>query len=178
MLAGSFRLDTSRLIPRILRRKQTLLVAALILAGCGGSGAPKAQSELVRGHGFSFKAPAGWQIVRSARGAVASHGSELVQVSTFPLVRPYQAALFDRVAGELALRMKSIAQETGGTLAGTKTVTAGGVKSHRFEVKVDGHVDRYTFVLIGKREYQLLCRAGTSSNGAFCDDLLTSFRPA
>ncbi len=74
--------------------------------------------------------------------------------------------------------MKSIAKQTGGTLSGTKTVTAGGVRSHRYEVKVDGHVDRYTFVLIGKREYQLLCRVRTSSSDAVCSDLLTSFRPA
>jgi hypothetical protein len=74
--------------------------------------------------------------------------------------------------------MKTIARETGGTLTGMHTVTAGGVKSHRFDVKVDGHVDQYTFVLIGKREYQLLCRFQTSSSDAFCSDLLTSFRPA
>ena len=52
------------------------------------------------------------------------------------------------------------------------------LKSHRFDVKVDDHVDQYTFVLIGKREYQLLCRFRTSSSDAFCSDLLTSFRPA
>ncbi len=153
-------------------------MAVLILAGCGGSSEPKVQSQLVKGHGFTFRAPAGWKVTRSTRGAAASHDSELVQVSTFRLVRPYTDALFDRVGGELAVRMKAIAQETNGTLAGTKTVTAGGVRSHRFEVKVDGHVDQYTFVLIGKREYQLLCRARTSSSDAFCVDLLRSFRPA
>ena len=57
-------------------------------------------------------------------------------------------------------------------------MTAGGVRSHLYEVKVDGHVDEYTFVLIGKREYQLLCRHRTSSSDAFCADLLTSFQPA
>ncbi len=150
----------------------------LILAGCGGSGEPKAQFQLVKGSGFSFRAPVGWQVQRTARGAVASHDSELVQVATFPLVRPYTPALFDGVAGELALRMKAIAQETDGTLSAAKTVTAGGVKSHSFDVKVDGHVDRYTFVLIGKREYQLLCRFRTSSSDAFCTELLTGFRTA
>ena len=150
----------------------------LILAGCGGSSEPKAQSQLVKAQGFSFRAPVGWQVKRSVRGAAASHDSELVQVSAFPLVRPYTEALFDRVAQELSLRMKTITRETGGTLTGPKTVTAGGVKSHRFDVEVDGHVDQYTFVLIGKREYQLLCRARTSSDDAFCSQLLTSFRPA
>lgn len=153
-------------------------MAALILAGCGGSGEPKAQSQVVKGRGFSFGAPVGWRVQHSVRGAAASHDSELVQVSTFPLVRPYTEPLFERVGNELALRMKTIAQETGGTLAGRSTVTAGGVKSHRFDVEVDGHVDQYTFVLIGKREYQLLCRVRTSSDDAFCSELLTSFRPA
>ena len=153
-------------------------MAVLILAGCGGSGEPKAQTQLVKSRGFSFQAPAGWRVQRSVRGAAASHGSELVQVSTFPLVRPYTASLFDRVAHELALRMETIARETGGTLTGTKTVTAGGVKSHRYDVEVDGHIDQYTFVLIGKREYQLLCRFRTSSDDSFCSNLLTSFRPA
>jgi hypothetical protein len=74
--------------------------------------------------------------------------------------------------------MKAIARETGGRLSGPKTVTAAGVRSHRYEVEVGGRLDQYTFVLIGKREYQLLCRYRTSSSDAFCSDLLTSFRPA
>jgi hypothetical protein len=155
-----------------------LLVAVLILAGCGGSGAPKVQSQVVKGSGYSFQAPVGWQIAHSASGTSASRDSELVQVTRFPLVHTYTSALFDRVAGELAVRMKSIVQETGGTLSGTKTVTSGGVRAHLYEVKVDGHVDEYTFVLIAKREYQLLCRHRTSSSDAFCADLLTSFQPA
>ena len=155
-----------------------LFLAVLILAGCGGSSEQKVQTQIVRGHGFSFSAPAGWHIQHSSQGSAASQGSELVQVSTFPLVRRYTPALFARVANELDLRMKTIAQETGGKLTGRQTVTAGGMKSHRFDVTVDGHVDQYTFVLIGKREYQLLCRYRTSSSDAFCSDLLTSFRPA
>jgi outer membrane PBP1 activator LpoA protein len=177
MLAGSFRLDTAQLIPRAVRRKQTLLLAVLILAGCGHSSEPKAQSQVVKTTRFTFQAPTGWKVQHSSRGAAASNGSDLVQVSAFPLVRPYSSALFDRVAGELAVRMRTIAQETGGTITGTKTVTAGGVPSHMYEVKVDGHVDEYTFVLIGRREYQLLCRS-RSSSGSFCSDLLTSFQPA
>ena len=164
-------------MPWTLRGKPTLLLAALILAGCGGSSEPKVHSQVVQGRGFSFNAPVGWHIQHSIRGSAASQGSELVQVSTFPLVRAYTAPLFARVAHELELRMKTIAHETGGTLIGMHTVTAGGVKSHRFDVKVDDHVDQYTFVLIGKREYQLLCRFRTSSSDAFCSELLTSFRP-
>ena len=151
----------------------------LILAGCGGSGEPKAQTQLVKGRGFSFQAPAGWRVQRSVRGAAASQGSELVQVSTFPLVRPYTAVAL-RSCGSTSspCGWRRSPSETGGTLTGTKTVTAGGVKSHRYDVEVDGHVDQYTFVLIGKREYQLLCRFRTSSDDSFCSNLLTSFQPA
>ena len=46
-------------------------------------------------HGFTFEAPAGWKVERSARaGPPPRSDSELVQVSTFPLVRPYTDALF------------------------------------------------------------------------------------
>ena len=150
----------------------------LILAGCGGQGEPKAQSQTVRGRSFSFSAPAGWRVERSPRGATASRDSELVEVSAFQLVRRYRPSLFGRVAGELGIRMKAIARETAGTLSGPTTVTAGGVQSHRYDVQIDGHLDQYTFVLIGRREYQLLCRTRGSSAGGFCADLLTSFRPA
>ena len=153
-------------------------MAVLILAGCGHPSEPKPQSQVVNGASFTFRAPAGWRVEHTANGVAASHGPELVQVATFPLIRPYTDALFDRVAGELAVRMKGIAQETGGTLTATKTVTAAGVRSHLYEVRVAGALDQYIFVLIGKREYQLLCRFRASSVESFCADLLTSFRPA
>src|SRR6266516_6918492 len=104
MLAGSFRLDTARLLPRPLRRKQALLIAVFILAGCGGSGEPKAHFQPVAGRGFSFEAPAGWRIDHAAGRTSASSDSQLVQVATFPLVHPYKDSLFGAVERELALR--------------------------------------------------------------------------
>ena len=150
----------------------------LILAGCGGSSEPKVQTQVVRGHGFSFSAPAGWHIQHSSQGSAASQGSELVQVSTFPLVRRYTASLFARVAHELDLRMKTIAQETGGKVTGRQTVTAGGREVA--PLRRDGRRPRRPVHVRAdrKREYQLLCRYRTSSTDAFCSDLLTSFRPA
>ena len=105
----------------------------------------------------------------------ARHDSELVQVASFPLVRPYTSALFGRVAGELALRMKGVAAQSRGTIIGTHTVTVGGIRSHAYDVRVADHIDEYTFVLDGMHEYQLLCRRRSSDNGRFCDALLTSF---
>ena len=101
----------------------------------------------------------------------------MVQVATFPLVRAYDPALFDKVAGELAVRMQAIAKQTGGTLGKAETVTAGGIRSHSYRVDVGDHVDQYTFVLRGMREFQLLCRRRASHGTDVCDTLIASFRP-
>jgi hypothetical protein len=179
MLARSFRLVTARLIPGTSRAKQaTLLCLLLILAGCGGSTRPKVRHQVVSGPGFRFQAPAGWHVARSAREASASHGSELVKVATFALVKPYSARLFDRVEGELAIRMQQLAAQTGGKVSASSTVTAAGIKSHAYDVTVGDHVDQYTFVLRGKREYQLLCRRRSSHGTEVCEALIASFTPA
>jgi len=159
----------------MLRREYALLVALLILAGCGGSSEPKAAYQVVTGAGFSFQAPAGWKVEHALRRSEAASGSELVQVVTFALVRPYTAALFTRVTVELDLRMKALAQQTGGRLAGSSVVKAGGVLSHAYTMKVGDHVDEYAFVLDRKREYQLLCRRLASSSDVFCAHLIKSF---
>jgi hypothetical protein len=178
MLAGSFRLVTARLIPRGLRPKQTpLLLATLILAACGGSGAPKVQQQVVSGPGFRFEAPAGWRVEHAPRQAWAWQDSELVKVATFSLLKPYSPALFQRVDRELTARMRQVAAQTGGTVSRAKTVTAGGIRSHAYDVKVGDHVDEYTFVLRDMHEYQLLCRRKSSHSDAACAQLIASFRP-
>jgi hypothetical protein len=148
----------------------------LILAGCGGSGTPKVESQVVSGPGFRFEAPAGWRVDRAAREASASRDSEVVKVATFPLVKPYTPSLFARVDGELTVRMRQIAAETGGKLTSSSTVTAAGIKSHTYDVTVGDHVDQYTFVLRGRREYQLLCRRRSSHGTGVCKTLIASFR--
>jgi hypothetical protein len=179
MLVESFRLVTARLIPRGLRCKQTLLRAALILAAlglpaCGGSTAAKGW-QTVAGTGFTFQAPAGWKVEHAKSRVTAIHGSELVQVATFPLLKTYDATLFDRVATELRSRMLDIARQTGGKPTGRRTVTADGVRSHAYEVTAGARIDEYTFVLSGKREYQLLCRRTSADGSAFCARLVQSF---
>jgi hypothetical protein len=178
MLAESFRLDTVRLIPRAMRCKQALFpaafLAALILAGCGSSGAPKAQS--LAGPGFRFSAPGGWKIARTPRQLSASHDSELVQVATFPLVKPYRPALFAPVAAELEARMAQVANQVHGVASPNGSVTVAGIPSHSYRVKVADHVDEYTFVLRGLREYQLLCRRRSSSSDEACRRLTASFK--
>jgi hypothetical protein len=169
MLVTSFRVP-GRLLA-------ALLVSAAIFAGCGGSGAAE-QAQTLNGRGFRFDAPAGWTVKRSGRTVSASKGGDLVQVATFSLLRPYTADLFDRVDRELRLRMRQLAQQSGGSVSGSSTVTAGGSRSHAYQVTVGDHVDEYTFVLQGKREYQLLCRRPTSSGAGVCDQLVKTFEPA
>jgi hypothetical protein len=182
MLVESFRLDTARLIPRGLRCKQALLLATLSLAGfglagCGGSSEanPATHWQTVTGTGFVFQAPIGWNIERAKSRVSATRASELVQVSTFPLMKSYDEKLFGRVATELRSRMQDIARQTGGKLNGRRTVTADGVRSHAYDVTAGKRVDEYTFVLSGKREYLLLCRRKSSDGTAFCTQLVTSF---
>src|SRR4029078_6356356 len=153
MLVESFRLVTARLIPGALRPKQlTLLVAGLILAGCGGSSESDSPPVRVHGTGFSFLAPSGWKVEHGGGKAMATHDSELVQVSTFRLLKPYSSGLFPRVERELATRMRQLAQQTGGSVSQGRTVDAAGIKSHSYRVTVGDHVDEYTFVLRGRRE--------------------------
>src|SRR4051812_23525559 len=184
MLAGSFRLVTARLIPRNLRCKQALFLAAflavVILAGCGGSSAsePAGEWQSVHGPGFRFDAPAGWKVERAKSRVSATHDAELVQVATFPLLRRYDAKLFDRVARELRTRMVQIAGETNGRLSGARTVRAGGIRSHAYDVTVGDQVDEYTFVLHGKRESLLLCRRTSDQKAPACDRLASSFERA
>jgi hypothetical protein len=146
------------------------------LTGCGGSSAKQASAQTVNGPGFSFAAPEGWQLTVGKHRASAAHEDELLQVATFPLLRAYSAALFAKVELELRARMKAIASQTGGTVSGSSTVTAGGIRSHSYDVRVGDHVDEYTFVLRGTREFLLLCRRKSSSADAACKQLISTFR--
>ncbi len=155
-------------------RKLPIAVAlAVILAGCGGSSAPKAQ--LVRGSGFRFEAPGGWTVARAPHRVSATSGTERVQVATFPLLKPYSAALFDRVARELQARMSQVAAQVHGSVSTTRTVTVAGIRSHSYDVEVGDYVEQYTFVLRGMHEVLLLCRRKASSSGAVCKQLLSGF---
>jgi len=130
----------------------------------------------VRTPAFRFQAPVGWKVETQGDMTTASSDSELVQVASYPLARPYTPTLFTRVESELATRMAQVAKASGGTVTGHSVTTAGGIRSHAYTVQVGDHVDTYVFVLRGKREYQLLCRRRTSNRAEFCEQLRSSFR--
>ncbi|HEV2593144.1 MAG TPA: hypothetical protein VGU02_14770 [Gaiellaceae bacterium] len=129
----------------------------------------------VRGHGYSFNAPGGWKVTTAPRTVLVSHDSELLQVSSFPLVRAYSDGLFAKVTKELDVRMQAVARAAGGTVTGSRTVTAGGGRAHSYEVTAGKDVIEYTFVLRRKLEYELLCRRPSSKGDGNCKTLVTSF---
>jgi hypothetical protein len=174
MVARSFRLVASRLLPRVARSKQTLFLAVLILAGCGSGGHSKVQWQTVERPGLRFRAPAAWKVTVAHGRTTARAGASFVQVATFPLVHPYTAALFTKVQSELAIRMAEVAKQSGGTVRGHSVVSVGGAKSHSYEVALGDRTDRYTFFLRGKREFLLVC----SADADVCDELAASFSPA
>jgi hypothetical protein len=54
-------------------------------------------------------------------------------------------------------------------------VTAAGRRAHMYVLTGPEHVDEYTFVLNGKREYQLLCRRPAGEQTDYCAQLIKSF---
>src|SRR5215210_249069 len=105
-------------------RKQAIVGAAsalAILGGCGGSS--DADAQVVRGRGFTFEAPAAWELVRTPRAIGAQGGDvDLVQVTRLPLARAYSDALFERVRPELDRAAAALTAETGGKLESRRTI--------------------------------------------------------
>ena len=149
------------------------LTVAIIVAGCGNSAKPQAQ--IVAGTGFRFAAPAGWTVEKGLTAVSATKGDQFVRVLVFPVARLYTPRLFAELGTELKLRMTTLAKKTGGTVEGTGVATADGIKSHVWRVKTGDSLDEYTFVLRGRREYQLLCRRPSGGSASACLQLVSTF---
>ena len=116
----------------------------------------------VRGSGFTFEVPRGWTLTRPPGAVVARRAGELVSVTRFPLVKPYDPENFAAVTKELdrvAARLDPKAKGETVDVADRK------VRSYIYDDK------RIAFVLDGKREYQLYC----AHAGGACDLLFSSF---
>jgi hypothetical protein len=160
ILGGSFRLLANAVLP---------LAVVFILSACGG-GAERQTSEAtvgVRGEGFTFEVPQGWTVARPRDAVVAKHGSALVSVTRFPLVKPYDPTRFAAVAKELDSVAGRVAKAVGSTVSRSETTNVAGrrVRAYTYGDR------RIGFVLEGKREYQLFCAHAESA----CDLLFTSF---
>lgn len=92
----------------------------------------------------------------------------LVSATVFRLAKPYTPALFGRAAKELDRVAAKLAQASGGTVTESVTTTVDGekVRAYRFTSHPSGlpsNDNRIAFVLEGRHEYQLLCRAAASA---------------
>jgi len=163
-----------------------LLLAGVVLilagAGCGGGGGTSTESnpgsgQTVAGPGFSFQAPDGWTVKTLPTSAGARQdASTLVSVNVLPLVKRYRLALFARVAKELDRVASTYAANVKGTVKSRRTVEVAGRKARQYEIAHAGLVDRITFVLRARRNYQLTCRwRDADGEPAACAQLASTF---
>ncbi len=155
------------------------LLAGLVFAGCGGGAkAP----VTVQGGGYRFNAPAGWTVTRTGTSVVSAHGNEAVSVTTFRLARLYSAQLWKEAVTELDGVAAKLATELHGTVVASRTVTVGAATARQYELAFTTSgkrlVEQITFVLRGRREYELLCRHRAGKDEPACAQLLVSFRPS
>jgi hypothetical protein len=165
------------------------IVLPLGLAACGGASknAKPAGQSVVKGLGFQFVAPAGWTTkatgaAMEARPAAAA-GAALVSATAFALLKPYSPSLFARVAKELDRVAAKLAAQSRSSLAESKTITVDGRRVRAYRLTVHpasgpSFDERIGFVLHGKKEYQLLCRApvGAGDPDGACALLYSSFK--
>jgi len=129
------------------------LAVVSILAACGSGGSHRAETLQVSGQGFSFEAPAGWHVSRTKAGVVARGGGSLVSVTRFALRRPYDPSQFAAASAELDRVADKLAAQAGATVTDRSTTTVAD-RSIRAYSYADTKVG---FVLVGRREYELLC---------------------
>lgn len=151
----------------------------LALAACGGSGGG---DRLVAGTGYTFMAPKGWEIVRTARQVQAAQGQgsvALVAVSRFALLHAFRPALWGKVVHELDGAADGIARQQHGSVTDTSDVTLSHQQARRYKVAYARSglrlVEELAFVLRGKSEYLLLCRYEQNGSHSACDTLMSSF---
>ncbi|HZO63345.1 MAG TPA: hypothetical protein VFB35_10240 [Gaiellaceae bacterium] len=172
--------------PQRNRRKRAAWYGALLAlllgaAGCGGGGAATTQTEpagkAVNGAGFTFRAPPDWTTVVGPTGSSARHDpSTLVSVAVLPLVKLYRLALFPKVVKELDRVADTYAANLKGRVTSRRTVEVAGRQAREYRVAHGDLVDAVTFVLRGKRNFQLTCRwRDSDGEPAACAQLAASF---
>jgi hypothetical protein len=171
MLGGSFRLLARALVPRAGGWKQTVLLLILPLSavscGSSGNGAETTATRVVHGPGFRFTAPADWKVAGTATSASArpsAGSSTLVSADVYRLGKTYSPDEFGAAARELDGVAARLARAAGGEVTSSETTTVAGrkIRAYRFTAKPaggDSLDDRVGFLLVGKREVQLLCQA-------------------
>ncbi len=134
--------------------------------------------RLLQGPGFAFSVPLRWTVRRGPSVLAAQSGTSVVSATAFRLLKPYDPALFAKVTVELDRNAAELAAQAHGTLTEKMTTTVAGRKIRAYRYTAAGFVTRLGFVLEGKREVQLLCRAsaGSADPDGACGLLFRSFR--
>ena len=165
-----------------------MVILALLAASCGGSAKhdQSAAHAVLKGSGFRFEAPAAWKATRTGPALEAragASGSTFVSATAFTLSKPYTPSLFPKAAAELDRVAANLASQSHGTVTERATVTVDGKKARAYRLTVrpkagEAFDERIGFVLEGKREYQLLCRApaGSGDPDGACALLYSSFK--
>jgi hypothetical protein len=169
IFGGSFRLLAGVSLP---------LAVLFILAGCGNSTKPQpAPVKHLQGPGFGFSVPAGWTVRRETGLLAAQSGTATVSATTFTLLKPYDPSLFAKVTAELDRNAAKLAAQAHAKLTEKATTTVAGRKVRAYRYTAGGYATRLGFVLAGKREVQLLCRApaGSADPDGACGLLFRSF---
>lgn len=151
------------------------LAALSILAACGGPGKQNPPAQSVSGHGFTFSAPDGWTVRRTAVTTTASSGGQLVSVNVFPLRRAYAPSLFPQAAKELDRVAAKLAAGSHGTLGASATITIAGRRARSYRYATRTYDAQVGFVLQGRYEYELYCQVPKGADDAACRLLLASF---
>jgi hypothetical protein len=179
--------DPSRVYPQRNRRKRAVLAGgAFLLAlaggGCGGGSGGTAETtaiggQAVNGTGFVFRAPEDWQkTVRATSASAQQKPSTLVSVVVLPLVKPYRIVLFPRAAEELDRVADTYAASLEGTVTSRRTVDVAGRQAREYRITHGGVIDLITFVLRGRRNFQLTCRwRASDGEPEACGQLAASF---
>jgi len=120
-------------------------------------------------------------VTRTGTSVAATHGTEAVSITTFRLTKPYTAKLWNEAVAELDGVAAKLAAELRGSVAASRTVQVGGANARQYELAFtedgDRLVEQITFVLRGRREYELLCRYKAGKDEPACRQLLATFRP-
>ena len=122
-------------------------------AGCGSTKRHTTTSRVVAGGGFSVEVPAGWKLTRTDTGIVARSGGAFVSVTRFALRRPYEPSEFGAAAAELDRVASQLAAKAQAAVTERRTTTLAGRRARGY-----GYArTRVGFVLVDRREYELLC---------------------
>jgi hypothetical protein len=137
----------------------------------------------VRGPGFSFTAPDGWQVKQaptSVSVAPADDQDTLVAAYTFRTVKAYRPSVWPAASAELDRQAGLLAGELHGRLVSSDTVAVAGNRARQYVFDYGDKRSRITFVLRAPRtEYELLCRwKADAGEPDACSQLPSTFRPA